>query len=169
MDNNNLFEHMDHFTQIKNIYKKAIMDRTIEKYMDDSDEEIIEAVSVKANKSNRDECNATAKRTNIMVIDVETAKTGELIQIAYNIYDEEFNTIKEFDSLLNEYIGKVDFYEKYSLDQIMCEGRDPEDVFREIKIDIDCLWLNLLIKSSIALRRDINTVLLHKKIILIYL
>ena len=79
MDNNNLFEHMDHFTQIKNIYKKAIMDRTIEKYMDDSDEEIIEAVSVKANKSNRDECNATAKRTNIMVIDVETTKTGELI------------------------------------------------------------------------------------------
>lgn len=73
---------------------------------------------------------------NIMVIDVETAKTGELIQIAYNIYDSNFNIIKEYDCLIDEGIGKIDFYEKYTLNDIYEKGLDPRDVFQEIKQDI---------------------------------
>ena len=73
---------------------------------------------------------------NIMVIDVETAKTGELIQIAYNIYDSNFDVIKEYNCLIDEGIGKVDFYEKYTIDDIVNNGLDPRDVFHEIKHDI---------------------------------
>jgi hypothetical protein len=74
--------------------------------------------------------------TNMMVIDVETAKTGELIQIAYNIYNSDFECIKQFDCLINENNGKIDFYEKYTLMEIMENGRSPRDAFKEIKIDI---------------------------------
>ena len=139
--NVNSIENMDYVKQVRDIYRTAIMDRRIDQYRNDSDEgdsddDIVEAISTKQNKTDRDE-HKLVIRTNIMVIDVETAKTGELIQIAYNIYDEEFNVIKQFDSLINEYNGKIDFYEKYSLDEIMCDGRDVYDVFYEIQDDME--------------------------------
>ena len=74
---------------------------------------------------------------NIMVVDVETTGgAGPLIQIAYNIYDSNFNCIKKFDCLINENIGRVDWFKKYTLEQIVNDGRSPSDAFSEIKIDM---------------------------------
>jgi len=75
--------------------------------------------------------------THIMVVDVETTGgAGPLIQVAYNIYDSDFKCVKKFDCLINENIGRVDWFKKYTLEQIVEDGRTPRDAFKEIKVDI---------------------------------
>lgn len=74
---------------------------------------------------------------NIMIVDVETTGGyGPLIQIAYNIYDSKFNCIKRFDCLINENIGRVDWFKKYTIHEIRKNGRKPRDAFTEIGNDL---------------------------------
>jgi len=70
----------------------------------------------------------------LLVVDTETAVTGEIIQIAYNIYEyykktNYYKCIGKYDSLINEKISKVDFYRKFTLRDIRNKGKDPVDVF----------------------------------------
>lgn len=71
-----------------------------------------------------------------MVLDIETARTGEIIQIAYNMYDGDFRKIKYFNKIINEGIGKVDFYGKITQDIIEKHGSDPIDVLLEVIFDL---------------------------------
>lgn len=73
--------------------------------------------------------------SNIMVLDVEAALTGELIQIAYNIYDSKFKTLVKRNFLINENINKVDFFNKFTLEQIHNYGMEPTKVLNLLKKD----------------------------------
>lgn len=84
----------------------------------------------------------------IMVIDIETALTGEIIQIAYNIYNMNFELINQNDYLINENIGKVDYYGKYSIKDIIKDGLKPMMVFLKLKSDIE--KCSLVIGHNIA-------------------
>lgn len=81
--------------------------------------------------------NNLVEKKNYMVVDVETSRNRNLIQIAYNIYDNNHRLIKEFDTLIDDGIGEVDFYEKYTIDDIMLEGMSSREAFQIIKQDID--------------------------------
>lgn len=74
---------------------------------------------------------------NLMCVDVETSRYGNLIQISYNIYDPKFRLIKNYDTLIDDGIGEVDFFEKYTLDEIMLCGVSSREAFEIIKEDID--------------------------------
>jgi hypothetical protein len=70
----------------------------------------------------------------LIVVDTETANTGEIIQIAYNIYEYYVKTsyykcISKYDIIINENINKVEYYKKYTLRHIKKYGKDPKDVF----------------------------------------
>lgn len=70
-----------------------------------------------------------------IVLDVETSRSGFLIQVAYAMYDREFNQVKAVDVLVNECSNKTDFYKKFSLEQIIMEGLSPYDVLSELSSD----------------------------------
>ena len=76
------------------------------------------------------------KSYNYMVLDIETTKYREIIQIAYNIYDENFNLINRVDNIINEGIGKRDYYQRFTLSEIYERGRDVVDVLLELKNDM---------------------------------
>lgn len=83
-----------------------------------------------------------------IVIDIETAKTGEIIQIAYNVYDKNYDKIKSFNKLINEGIEKVDFFGKFTLPFIESYGHDPIDVLLEVANDLE--MCKLVIGHNIA-------------------
>jgi len=70
----------------------------------------------------------------LIVVDTETAITGEIIQIAYDIYEyykktSFYRCIGKYDFLINEKIFKVDYFNKYKLKDIIKNGKDPIEVF----------------------------------------
>lgn len=71
-----------------------------------------------------------------MVLDIETTKCRHIIQIAYNIYDEFFNVVSKVDNIINEGIGKRDYYERFTLSEIYEQGKDVIDVLLELKKDM---------------------------------
>lgn len=77
------------------------------------------------------------KPIKLVVLDTETAMSGEVIQVAYNIYLyypelDNFQCIENYDWLINEYINKIDFYGKFTLEDIYRNGKHPEFVFKTI-------------------------------------
>lgn len=77
------------------------------------------------------------EKRNYMVVDVETSFNRNLIQIAYNIYDNKHRLIKEFDTLIDDGIGEVDYYKKYTIEDIMLEGMSSREAFQIVKNDIN--------------------------------
>jgi DNA polymerase III alpha subunit (gram-positive type) len=79
----------------------------------------------------------------VMVLDVEAStSTRYLIQIAYNIYDMGFKLLEQRNFLINENVGEVDFFEKFSLETIQKHGCDVHKVLRKLKQDfIMCKYL----------------------------
>lgn len=71
--------------------------------------------------------------TNFMVLDIETTKYRDIIQIAYDIYDKNFNHISNINTLVNEGIGQRDYYERFTIEEIYENGRDPIDVLLELR------------------------------------
>lgn len=74
---------------------------------------------------------------NIMCLDVETSRKNNLIQISYNIYDSKFRIIKSYDTLIDDGIGEIDFFEKYTLDEIMLCGVSSREAFQIMQKDIN--------------------------------
>jgi DNA polymerase III alpha subunit (gram-positive type) len=72
-----------------------------------------------------------------IVLDIETTKYGDMIQLSYCVYDINFNEIKSANKLINEGIGKTDYYEKFTLKTIEDHGQDPVDVLSELSCDMD--------------------------------
>ena len=72
-----------------------------------------------------------------IVLDTETPGFGcnNLIQLAYIVYDAEFNQIKSVNHLINENIGKRDFFKKSTVAHIKKEGKHPKEVFDELSRD----------------------------------
>lgn len=81
--------------------------------------------------------NELVERRNLMCVDVETSRYGKLIQVAYNIYNSEFKIIKSYDTLIDDGVNEVDFFEKYTIDEIMLCGVSSREAFAIIKKDID--------------------------------
>ena len=82
------------------------------------------------------------KPIRIMVLDTETAGSGEVIQVAYNIYlyYPEINFFycdSKNDWIIDEKINKVDFYGKFSLRDIRTKGEDPEYVFGVLSVHLE--------------------------------
>jgi DNA polymerase III epsilon subunit-like protein len=75
--------------------------------------------------------------TKVIVIDVETSITRDLIQVAYMIYDENFELIKFSNIFINENIYKRDYYNKISLFDIVTFGKHPTNVLPTIARDMD--------------------------------
>jgi hypothetical protein len=75
--------------------------------------------------------------TNIMVLDIETDGGMSIIQIAYNIYDSEMKLIRQENFLINEDIGRRDFYKKFTLDDIYVHGKPAPDVLKRLSEDMD--------------------------------
>jgi len=71
-----------------------------------------------------------------IVLDLETTKYRDIIQVAYTIYDESFNALKKVDNLVNEGIGKVDYYQKFTLEDIYTHGKHPYEVLDELRNDM---------------------------------
>lgn len=74
------------------------------------------------------------KPIKIIVLDTETATSGEVIQLAYNIYlyypeIKNFVCIEKYDWLINEHINKIDFFGKFTLRDIRTKGKNPQEVF----------------------------------------
>lgn len=81
-------------------------------------------------------------RYDYIVLDLETTTYKEIIQVAYTIYDVSFKKIKHVDVLMNEGIGKIDHYKKFTLDDIFTYGKDPVDVLLELVNDLQmCKYL----------------------------
>ena len=72
-----------------------------------------------------------------IVLDIETALSGEIIQVAYNIYNKNLVLIKEYNVLINENINKVDFFNKYTLKTIKKYGISPIAFLKELANDFD--------------------------------
>jgi len=87
------------------------------------------------------------KPIKLMVLDTETAVSGEVIQLAYNIYlyypeIKHYVCLSKHDWIIDEKINKVDFYGKYTLRDIRIKGKDPHYVFSILSVhleDIDYL------------------------------
>ena len=70
------------------------------------------------------------KPKKLIVLDTETTKTGEVIQLAYNIYlyypeINHFVCVDKYDWIINEKINKIDYYGKCTLHHIIKNGFDP--------------------------------------------
>lgn len=85
------------------------------------------------------------KPIKLIVLDTETAKSGEVIQLAYNIYlyypeINHFVCMSKHNWIIDEKINKVDFYNKFTLRDIRTKGEDPYYVFSVLAVhllDID--------------------------------
>jgi DNA polymerase III epsilon subunit-like protein len=82
------------------------------------------------------------KPIKIMVLDTETTGSGEVIQVAYNIYlyypeINYFYCETKYDWIIDEKINKVDFYGKFTLKHIRTKGEDPEYVFGVLAIHLE--------------------------------
>jgi len=82
------------------------------------------------------------KPIKIIVLDTETAGSGEVIQVAYNIYlyypeIKYFYCDSNYDWIIDEKINKVDFYGKFTLNYIKIQGKDPTYVFNILAIHLE--------------------------------
>jgi DNA polymerase III epsilon subunit-like protein len=82
------------------------------------------------------------KPIKIMVLDTETAGSGEVIQVAYNIYSyypeiKYFCCDSKYDWIIDEKINKVDFYGKFTLNYIKTKGEDPDYVFGILSVHLE--------------------------------
>ena len=98
-------------------------------------DEMIKAYEQKYYLDNKD---TDMEISTFMVLDIETTLTGEIIQIAYNIYEcESFNLLKSFNKIINEGINKVDYYGKFTVEYIIENGHSPLIVLIEMLQDIN--------------------------------
>jgi len=78
---------------------------------------------------------------NYMVLDIEstdaTVSPLYIMQIAYNIYDANLNVIAKKNFIINENIGRQDYFNKISLEMINTIGKHPVDVLQELSKDFD--------------------------------
>jgi DNA polymerase III epsilon subunit-like protein len=82
------------------------------------------------------------KPIKLIVLDTETATSGEVIQLAYNIYlyypeINYFVCVSKYDWLIDEKINKVDFYGKFTLRDIRTKGEDPHYVFSILSVHLE--------------------------------
>lgn len=82
------------------------------------------------------------KPIKLIVLDTETAVSGEVIQVAYNIYlyypeIKYFVCLSKHDWIIDEKINKVDFYGKYTLRDIRTKGEDPHFVFSVLSVHLE--------------------------------
>jgi DNA polymerase III alpha subunit (gram-positive type) len=80
--------------------------------------------------------NNNINATNIIVLDLETDGTNYIIQCAYNIYDKNLNKIKTENILINENIGRTDYYNKISLEDIEKNGIEPKEFLDKLIKDL---------------------------------
>jgi hypothetical protein len=80
--------------------------------------------------------NNNNNNNNICVLDIETDGANTIIQIAYNIYDNNRQLIKKCDYLLNDKSGNIDYYQKFTLDNIEKYGLKPELVLELLNNDL---------------------------------
>lgn len=73
---------------------------------------------------------------NLIVIDIETSIDKYIIQVAYNIYNSKLELIKSYNQLINENVNKVDFYNKFSLEEIKKYGVSPISMLNELNSDL---------------------------------
>lgn len=80
--------------------------------------------------------NFTSNEHYYLVLDLETTKYRDIIQIAYTMYDNNFNELKKINYLINEGIGKIDYYEKFTLEDIYTNGLNPHEALHELRDDM---------------------------------
>lgn len=79
---------------------------------------------------------------NIIVLDLETDGANTIIQLAYNIYDNNYKIIKKVDYLINNNNGKVDYYKKFTVEEIEEKGYKPLYVLEQLLYDMkDCKYI----------------------------
>ena len=80
-------------------------------------------------------------KNNYIVIDIETTSANSsplyIIQIAYNIYDNNLQLLKMKNFIINENNGKQDYFKKISMERIEKEGKNAADVLNELSQDFD--------------------------------
>jgi hypothetical protein len=94
-----------------------------------SDEHFVNYITSYCNKHH-------SNNNNICVLDIETDGDNTIIQIAYNIYDENRCLLEKCDYLLNDNSGNVDYYKKFTLDDIEKYGLKPEFVLNKLSNDL---------------------------------
>lgn len=75
---------------------------------------------------------------NIIVLDIETTgllNSDYIIQIAYNIYNQDMVCIKQVNYLINENVNKTDFFKIFSLAEIKSKGLDVKQVLTKLNQD----------------------------------
>jgi DNA polymerase III epsilon subunit-like protein len=77
--------------------------------------------------------------SNVIVLDIETTgyKEQNIIQIAYQIYDQHMNLRESHNYIINEKIGKIDFFRKFTLKYIQKVGKDPITVLNQLLNDMN--------------------------------
>lgn len=82
------------------------------------------------------------EKNGVMILDIETDGTEYIIEIAYNIYDDDLELIEKKDFVINEDVGKIDFYKKFTLEDIKNEGVHPIIVLEELANDmLQCKYI----------------------------
>ena len=77
--------------------------------------------------------------TNYMVLDIETTgltKEDFIIQIAYNVYDNNMDCLTKHNYLINENVNKTDFFNRFTVDEIIEKGLSAEVVLNQLKEDL---------------------------------
>lgn len=94
--------------------------------------------------------NFSAKYTNmidencnkIIVLDIETDGKTHVVQIAYSIYDKNFDKIKSENILINNGKYIVDYYKKFNYSTINRVGLQPLDALKILECDlIECNYI----------------------------
>ena len=70
-----------------------------------------------------------------MVFCTKVSDSKDIIQLSYSIFSNNMEKLKTVSCLINENIGKVDYYGHFTLDQIKKEGKHPKKVFQEMAKD----------------------------------
>ena len=74
-----------------------------------------------------------------IVLDIETdglAKDCKILEIAYDIYDKDFQLIDRKSYILNDGSDTTDFFQKISLERIQKEGIHPKDALMLLDTDM---------------------------------
>lgn len=74
-----------------------------------------------------------------IVLDIETnglAKDCKILEIAYDIYDKDFQLIDRKSHLLNDGSDTTDYFNKISLERIQKEGIHPKEVLMILDADM---------------------------------
>jgi DNA polymerase III epsilon subunit-like protein len=98
-----------------------------------------------ADKNNRDIYeNYTNKKLdnyiikyNHIVFDIETNASSDILQIAYEIYNEEFKLINKKNIYINDGIHFTDYYKKINRDLIVKKGITPDEALEIIIKDFN--------------------------------